>query len=139
MGILAEQKQQDVQSVPVQEEPAVIEPKQNVVSTEPTQGEMKESEVKPIFEPNQVVETSNKTAMGNLVNESDRVHIQIVPKISKEVYSFDILDESHKVVYTVQAHTGEFRSIVALPQGNYTYFIKTQKDEMPFSVSFDFG
>ncbi len=141
MGILAEQKEEEVQKAAPS-----LESKEKFERTPPKPEDIsrveeppsKESVVEPIFEPTQIVETTNKSASGNLVNQSDSVRINIVPKIEQEVYSFDILNENLEVVYSVNSHSGAFKSQIPLPKGNYTYFIKTQRDDMPFSVSFEF-
>jgi len=138
MGILAEQKQevQEVVSSGVEnQQPRVHQD----VSRNPAMEIVKETPVEPFFEPSQIIETVNRTANGNLVNQSDDgVEINITPKVSNEVYSFDVFDENMKMVFTVKAHTGLFKSRIPLPKGQYTYFIKTERDDMPFSVVFEF-
>ena len=142
MGILAEKKEEVQETVSSEEEsqqPTVTpEPKKDI-SRNPAAEIKKETPVEPLFEPSQIVETVNRTANGNLVNKlDDGVEINITPKVSNEVYSFDIFDENMKIVFTVNAHTGLFKARVPLPKGQYTYFIKTERADMPFSVVFDF-
>jgi len=141
MGILAEQEQPEVQENVANEEETQtrVPPKPSDISRDESAESVEETPVDLIFEPSQVVETKNKTANGNLVNKGDdSISISITPKVDKEVYSFDIFDENMKLVYTINATSGRFESKVMLPKGNYTYFIKTQRDDMPFSVIFGF-
>lgn len=99
---------------------------------------MRPSVVEPAFDPIQSIQTSNRVAMGRVVNRDDNpIPLHIAPTIENEVYAIDIVDDAGKIVYSINSHSGRFSGQIPLPKGEYTYFIKTQRNEMPFAVRWD--
>ena len=96
------------------------------------------SAVEPAFDPIQSVQTNNRVATGRVVNRSDNpLPLHIAPTIEDEVYAVDIVDDTGRVIYSVNAHSGRFSGRIPLPKGEFTYFIKTQRNDMPFAVKWD--
>lgn len=99
---------------------------------------LRPSPVEPAFDPIQSVQTHNRVASGIVVNRSDNpIPLHIAPTIEQEVYAIDIVDEAGRIVYSINSHSGRFSGHVPLPKGEYRYFIKTQRNEMPFAVKWE--
>ena len=136
MGIIADnlpkveqainEKVVEMTSVPPREFPQVVSREDST---------RHESRVELPIDQTQTVQTTNKQATGELLNKEDGpLDLEFVPLISNEVYSIDVIDETGKPVFTVNAHSGRLGSKVNLPKGRYRYFVRTVSSDMPFSV-----
>lgn len=130
MALVAVPQQQEKPAEPQREPPSP-----NEGSVLPQQGPV--TPVTPLFQPVQTVQTERQLASGQLVVLGETAPIRIVPKVDNEVYGIDIVDSAGRIIYMVNAHSGEFRGQLPLPKGQYTYYLRTQKNDMPFTVIFE--
>ena len=136
MGILADQKTAVEQGVAAAAQTPPQAPRDFSAQQSAIQApNLTPSVVEPSFDPIQSVQTHNRVASGRVVNRSDNpIPLHIAPTIEGEVYAVDIVDSDGRMVYSVNAHSGRFSGQIPLPKGEYTYFIKTQRNDMPFAV-----
>ena len=136
MGILADHHKEVSAAITEKaQEIAPARPVQQAVSAVEAPNS-RPSMVLPKYDPIQTVQTKNRVATADLQNFSDRpMTLKIIPMVSTEVYAVDVVNEQGDIVYSVNAHSGQFDGRLPLPKGKYRCFVKTMKDEMPITVS----